>query len=337
MNRNFVLDGESVDASVRALFSEVSSQLANEIFYKDHGFTDYFPEIPEDKLSSVSGFGRGSLTVAGQPYGSNQRYKGYAKTLTLRKYTSLIDYTEEDIHWLKKAPTAKRLMEFRSSVEGAVNALNSNINLDTAKVYYLGHGGTFLTGGDGKNLFDTDHPIRKPGITAHPNVFYDSTNFGDSTTQLAFSADALVEAVQRMDRFVLNEGLQMRKTRNLRILCSTELAETVERTLVSMYGPDTSHLGQNKGSANFQAMLGRKITWSVIPDQPFAYKNYWAVIDMDRAQKMNWIAWGWKPRINTDKTIQNGISYNAASVLFGPIFNDWRFAFGSTGTGSATA
>jgi len=337
MNRNFVLDGESTDASVRALFLEVSMQLANETFYKEHGFTDYYPEIPEDKISSVSGFGRGSLTVAGQPYGSNNRYKGYAKTLTLRKYTSLIDYTEEDIHWLKKAPTAKRLMEFRSSVEGAVNALNANINLDTAKVYYLGHASTFLTGGDGKNLFDTDHPIRKSGVTAHPNVFYDSTNFGTSTTHLAFDADALVEAVQRMDRFNLNEGLQMRKTRNLRILCSTELAETVKRTLVSMYGPDTAWLGKNKGSSEFQLGMGRKITMSVIPDQPFAYADYWAVIDMERAKKMNWIAWGWKPRINTDKTVQNGISYNAASVLFGPIFSDWRFAFGSKGDGTTVA
>lgn len=337
MNRNFVLDGESTDASVRALFLEVSMQLANETFYQEHGFTDYFPEIPADKMSSVSGFGRGTLTVAGQPYGSNNREKGFAKTLTLRKYTSLIDFTEEDIHWLSKAPSAKRLMEFRSSVEGAVNALNSNINLDTAKVYYLGHGSTFLTGGDGKNLFDTDHDIRKSGVTAHPNVFFDSTNFGDSTTHLAFSADALVEALQRMDRFVLNEGLQMRKTRNLRILCSTELAETVERVLVSMYGPDTSHLGQNKGSSSFQAGIGRRITWSIIPDQPFSFAKFWAVIDMDRAKKMNFIGWGWKPRINSDKTIQNGISYNAASVLFGPIFRDWRFAFGTKGDGTTVS
>jgi len=144
MNRNFVLNGEAVDATVQALFSEVADQLSNELYYQQHGFVDYEPDIPEEKLSSVSGFGRAVLTVAGQQYGSNQRYKGYNVQLTLRKYTSEIEFSEEDIHWLMKSPSTKRVMEFRDNVEGAVNSLNDAINADAAKMIYLVHGTTFL-------------------------------------------------------------------------------------------------------------------------------------------------------------------------------------------------
>ncbi|MFA5695983.1 MAG: hypothetical protein WC917_00760 [Bacilli bacterium] len=335
MNRNFVKDGEAVDASVRALFSEVSMQLSNELYYKEHGFSEYEPEIPEDKLSSVSGFGKGTLTVAGKQYGSNQRYKGYATSLVLRKYTSLIDYSEEDIHWLTKAPTAKRVMEFRSSVEGAVNALNANVNEDCAKTDYLGFGTTFLAPGDSVPIYDQAHPIRKSGTTAHPNTFY--TGFGASTTNLAFDKNALVEAIQRMDRFLLNDATQMRKTRKLRILCSTEKAETVAQTLYSMYGPTNAELGRQIGSKDFQSILGRTIDYAVIPDIPYAYRNYWFVIDMERARKMRWLAWGWKPRLNEEREYQKGLSYNAGSVLFGPLISDWRYGFASKGDASVVS
>lgn len=335
MNRNFVLDGEAVDASVRALFSEVSEQLSNELYYKDHGFNEYDPEIPDDKMSSVSGFGKGTLTVAGRQYGSNQRYKGYAKTISLKKYTSEIEYSEEDLHWLQKSPSTKRVMEFRSNIEGAVNALNANINEDCAKLFYLGHGTTFQAGGDALPLFDQAHLIRKSGVTAHPNTFY--TGFGDSTTHLNFFGDALVEVLHRMDRFVLNDGTQMRKGRKFRILCSGELADKIKQTLISIYGPETSWLGNQKASASFQSMMGRTIDFAIIPDMPYAYRNYWQVIEMGRAQKMLWLAWGWKPRLNNQSEFRKGLYYNEGSTLFSPEFTDWRWAFGSKGDNSAVS
>jgi len=331
MNRNFVVDGEAVDAAVQALFSEVSEQISNELYYSKYGFTDYEPDIPEEKLSSVSGFGKGTLTVAGQQYGSNQRYKGYNKQLLLRKYTSEIDYSEEDLHWLQKAPTTKRVMDFRSVVEGAVNALNANINDDTAKLFYLAHGTTFFTGGDSLPLADQAHLIRKPGITAHPNTFY--TGFGDTTTHAAFSADALIEALERMDRFVLNDGTQMRPCKNVCILHSIELNDKVTQVLNSIYGP-TANLSLNIGSADFNRGIGRTVTHAVIPDQPYAYRNYWAIVDLDRAGKFLFMAWGWKPRMNNQAEFRKGLYYNEGSVLFAPIAADWRATFFSKGDGS---
>lgn len=326
-NRNFVVDGESVDATVQALFSEVQDQLSNQIYYQSHGFVDYEPDIPEEKLSSVSGFGAGTLTVAGQQYGTNQRYKGYAKQLLLRKYTSEIEFSEEDIHWLQKSPNVKRVMEFRESVEGAVNALHQNINTDTAKLYYLAHGTTFFTGGDSVALASKAHPVRKSGVSNQSNI--------PAATHTAFSNAQLIAALEAMDRYLLNDGIQIRPTTNILILHSIELADTVDRTLYSNYGPDTANLGLNVGSKDALARRGRVINHATILDQPNSFKTFFAIIDLERAKRMNFIAWGWKPRLNNQTEYRKGLFYNEGSTLFGPIVRDWRFSFFNKGDGTA--
>lgn len=334
-NINFVKDGEVVDASVRVLFEEASEQLSNQLYYKEHGFTELQAEIPEEKFSTVSGVGKGSLTVAGQQYTDNIRYKGYASTVNLRKYTSELAYTEEDLHWIGRAGATKKILDFKNNIADHVNALNANVNEDAAKLFYLGLGTAFFTGGDSVPVFDQAHPIRKSGSTSNANTFY--TGFGASTTHLAFDADALVEALQRMDRFTLNDNTQIRKGKRFRILCATENQETVAKTLRSMYGPDTSYLGKNTGGKEFQAMLGRTIDFAVIPDMPYAYKNYWFIEDLDRAKRMLWMVWGWKPRLNNQSEYRKGTYYNDGSVLFAPHAADWRFGFGSKGDGTTVA
>ncbi|MEA2036221.1 MAG: hypothetical protein U9O94_01835 [Nanoarchaeota archaeon] len=335
-NINFVKDGEVVDASVRILFEEAAEQLSNELYYKDHGFTEINADIPEEKFSTVSGVGKGSLTTAGQSYAENIRYKGYASTVNLRKYTSELAYTEEDLHWIGRAGATKRILEFKNNVADHVNALNANINDDCAKIDYLGFGTTFFGGaGDSVPVYDQAHPIRKSGATANPNTFY--TGFGTSTTHLAFDEDALVEAIQRMNRFTLNDNTQMKPGKRFRILCSSENLEKVARVLRSAYGPDTSHLGLNDASATFQAGLGRKIDVKMIPDMPYAYKDYWFLVDLDRAQRMRWIVWGWKPRLNNQSEYRKGTYYNDGSVLMAPHIADWRAQFGSKGDGTTVA
>ena len=335
-NINFVKDGEVVDASVRILFEEASEQLSNYLYYKEHGFTELSADIPEEKFSSVSGVGKGSLTVAGQQYTDNVRYKGYASTVNLKKYTSELAYSEEDLHWIGRAGSTKRILEFKNNIADHVNALNANVNSDAAKLFYLGQGTIFFAGvGDSVPLFDQAHPIRKSGATANPNLFY--TGFGASTTHLAFDADPLVEAIQRMNRFTLNDDTQMLPCKRLRILCSNENQETVARVLTSMYGPDTSWLGKNSASKEFQAGLGRTIDFRIIPDMPYAYKDYWFVEDLDRANKMLWMIWGWKPRLNNQSEYRKGTYYNDGSVLFAPHAADWRFGFASKGDGTAVS
>lgn len=245
-------------------------------------------------------------------------------------------YSEEDLHWIGKAGSTKRILEFKSNIANHVNALNANINEDAAKMFYLGQGTTFFAGvGDSVPVFDQAHPIRKSGTTSHPNLFY--TGFGASTTHLAFDADPLIEAIQRMNRFVDNSATQLLPCKRLRVLCSNEKQEDVARVLRSMYGPDTSYLGKNAASADFQAGLGRTVDFRIIPDMPYAYKDYWFLVDMERANKMLWMVWGWKPRLNNQSEYRKGTYYNDGSVLFAPHAADWRFGFASKGDATTVA
>ena len=170
--------------------------------------------------------------------------------------------------------------------------------------------------------------MRKSGVSNQRNIF----NVGE--THEAFSGSSLVKAIERMDRFVLNEGGQMRKAKNLLVLCSTELEDTVHRNLYSNYGPDTANLGLNAASVGSFAARKRKVNYAVVDYQPYAYRNYWGVIDLDRAKKMLFMGWGWKPRINNQSDRRKGLFYNEGSTLFGPVARDWRYGFWSIGDGS---
>lgn len=325
----FVLDGEIVDPVVQALFAETRDQLSQKQWYQTLGYTDYEPNVPEEKLSSVSGYGAATLTVAGQSYGSDARYKGYAVTLALRKYTKELAFAEEDLHWILKSGAVKRQTEFRDVVEGAAHGLYQSVDVDAAKIFYLAHGTTFFTGGDAVALASGAHPIRKPGSSNESNLF------ASGETQEAFSASSLVKAIERMDRFRLNDNTQMMPCTNLLVVCSSELADTVDRTIVSEYGPDTANLGVNAASKQSFGRRGKTISYVVSPYQPYSYRNYWAVIDVVRAARMLYMAWAWRPRIGKQQDARKGVFYNEGSVNMAPIVRDWRFGHFSIGNGAA--
>jgi len=213
-----------VDAAVRALYDQAKFDLSTSVYGPNLGFTQYEPDVPADQISSISGPGYGVLTVEGQQYGSNELYKGYPVTLVMNKFTSELKWTEEDLHWLKKAPSSKRAITFNSIPKSAVNALNGNLNLEACKVFYLGFGTTNLTGGDGLALFSSAHLIRKDGSTQ-------ANTFAVGDTHRAFSAANLVEAVNIMNRFKGMNAVQMLPCKRIRVLCSIELQPTVEQAI----------------------------------------------------------------------------------------------------------
>ena len=317
---------QAVDAAVRALWDTTMESQDSELYGPNLGFQMYEPDVPAEQISTISGPGKGVLTVEGQQYGSNTRYKGYPVTVSLDKFTSELKWTEEDLHWLKKMPSSKRASTLNNEVEGGINALYANLNEEACKVFYLGHGTTNLTGGDGFALFYKAHTIRAGGTQAN--------NFGTSDTERAFSADNFVEAVNRMNRFQDHNGRQMLKVRDLRIVIAPELEPTVQQALLSLYGPANANLGLQKGSK--QAFAGRGITvdYIVAPDIPYAYRNYWSVIDMRRARYASFLAKGWMPRMNPDTDYSKGVFKNEASTLFGYYFATWQHAFGSKGDGT---
>lgn len=320
---------QAVDASVRALFQTSELNEYNQISGLEL-FREYSPDVPEAKATTITGPGRGSLTLEGQAYADNDRYKGYPMTLRLDKFTSMLSFTEESVHFLQQAQSAKQAMELSSAVDNAVQALYENWNEEIQKVFTLGFGTTNLTGGDGVALFSEAHPTRKSGVGNQANTF------GTGSTHKAFSADNLVEALDKMARFKDHNGVQFRKPRRVRVVCSNELSSTVIKAIDSIYGPNTANLGLNTASGSFLAKRGiTDIQPLVLPNIPTAYQNYWFLVDLDRAQKMAYRAVAWRPRLATEMEIANGTSKNACSTLFGHQWGHWAWAFGSKGDGSA--
>jgi hypothetical protein len=315
------------DAQVRALFTTHAEEQSNELYYKDLGLVDYEPDVPAEVLADMSGPGKGQVTIEGQRYGANSKQKGYPVTLTLRKYTYDLEWTEEDLHWLAKQSSSKRVSELRDAVVGAVQALYQNINEDTAKVFYLGHGTTFLTCGNSEALYGT-HTIRKTGIIQY-------NNFGSGDTHRAFGPTALVDAIAKMNRFQAHNGIQLRRARKLRLLVSPENIAFANQVVYSLYGPNNANLGLSQSSKD--ALAIRKMTIDVVevPDFPYAYRNYWFLNELVRSSKRAFMAWGWKPRIKREARNTHGILLELGSVFFGPVVKGWQWTFSSKGDTSS--
>lgn len=317
-----------IDAAVRGLFDQGKFDLSTTVYGPRLGFTQYEPDVPNEQLSTISGPGYGVLTVEGQQYSSNELYKEYPVTLKMQKFTSELRWTEEDIHWIQKQPSSKRASTFTSIVKHAVNALNGNLNLEACKVYYLGFGTTNLTGGDGKALFATDHTIRKTGGTQ-------ANTFPVGDTQRPLSAANFTEAVTLMNRFVGMNNVQMLPCRKIRLLVSNENEPVAQQILTSLYGPTNAQLGFQTASKDAFAGRHVDVNYMVLWDMPAAYKNYWFVIELERAAELSWLAVGWMPRMNNETFFNKGQYANEASVFFGYVFSGWQWAFGSKGDSSA--
>lgn len=316
---------QAVDASVRALFSTFELDSYNKLYGMELA-TEYSPDVPDDKISNLSGPGRGSVTVETNPYAENDRYKGYPMTVRLDKFTSILRWSEESMHFLQKAQNSKRVMEVNSAVEGAVQALYQNWNEELAKVFYLGFGTTNLTGGDSVALFSEAHPTRKSGVGNQANTF------GTGDTHRVMTGPNIVAAIDKMNRFKDHNGVQFLKGRRLRIVCANEYESTAIQAIDSIYGPNTANLGLNTASSSFLAKRGvTDIGVISLPDIPTAYQTYWFIIDLDRASKMFFRAAAWRPRMSTDTEVNNGTMVNASSTLFGHVWGHWGFAFGSKG------
>lgn len=319
-----------VDAAVRGLFDQGKLDLSTKVYGPQLGATQYEPDVPSEQLSTISGPGYGVLTIEGNQYGSNELWKGYPVTLVLNKFTSELKWSEEDIHWIQKQPSSKRASTFNSVVKHAINALNGNLNLEACKVFYLGHGTTNLSGGDGLSLINTSHTIRKDGSTQ-------ANNFGSGDTHRALTADNLVAAVNLMNRFKGMNGVQMLPCRRIRVVVALEKEPVVNQALNSLYGPLNANVGLQTASKEAFRARGVDIEPLVAWDTPAAYKEYWTVIDLDRAAELFWLAVGWMPRMSDETEYEKGVYKNEASTLFGYVFSGWQWAFGSKGDGSAIA
>lgn len=317
-----------VDATVRALFNTAVDDQASELYYQSLGLTDYEPDVPEEVLNDLSGPTKAILGGEGQEYGVVTKVNGYSVTLKLRKYTFKLSFTEEDQHWLAKSASSKRLTEIRDAVSDAVLALNQRINEDACKVFYLGFGTTFLTVGNSEALFAA-HTIKVDASTQ-------KNTFPTGDTHRALGSQAIVDAISIMNRYKQHNGNQYLPVRSLKLVVAHENTATANKIIFSDYGPEVANLGLQQGSMSALAKRGISIEVTTAPDIPYAYRNYWFLVDTKRAAKRAFMAWAWKPRLNQDTEYHNGTLQMYGSAFFGPVLKGWQWAFGSKGDGTAS-
>lgn len=332
MNNNSVMYSTGtfagvIDAEVRAYFNHAKEEQSADLYYKRLGLVDYEPDVPEEKLKDISGPGKGVLTVEGQQYGAVSKVEGYPVTLVLRKYTFDIAYTEEDVHWIKKQSSSKRQSTLQNAGSEAIQSLHQNINEDTAKVFYLGAGTTFLNCGNSEALYGS-HTIKGDGSSQR-------NDFGTSDTHRALGSTAIVDAIAIMNRFKAHNGIQIKRCKNLRLLVAPEKIAEANKILYSLYGPNNANLGMQQASKDALSMRQMTIEAVEVPDITADYSDYWFLVETNRAKDRAFMAWAWKPRMETDNSNKSkGIVSLLGSTLFGPVVKGWQWTFYSKGDGS---
>lgn len=236
-----------VNPAVVAIFNEANQQLSNELKYKEMGFVDYEPTFDAPTFNKISSVGEAVLTLEQQPYSQDDVIQGFPVTVKLRKFTKQIPISEETIHWIQKG-NKEKVQEFRDVVQAANNSLNQIVDIQAAKIIYLGHTTTFQTGGDGVALFAYNHASTDPSVAIQRNIFT------VAETHLALTTPSLTLARQRMDRFYDLRGVQLMKAKDLCIYIATENEENAKTILYSNQGPTTPNLGINPMNQSYSGI-----------------------------------------------------------------------------------
>ena len=302
------------DPRIKKIWDEKDTQLSNRLEYGDLGLTDYTAEILDTKIENFTGLGIAQLTGEKEPYAREDLAQAYSVTLTPKKFTKAISISEEMLRF--------NLWPKINNLVGAVaNSLNARIDTDAAKVFYLGFGTTFLTGGDSVALFSASHTMGD-GSSQSNLISY------NSSTTPPLSYDSLKAACQQLDRMYDDKGIQMLPSRKLRLIVAREKKERAEEVLRSIGNPDSANRINNV-FANGQGYIDYKVAnW--IPST--TYGNYWFVVDMERAANMAFMVWGWRPKFDDDKVVNNGTKVYTGSTMFTPGFSSFQWVCGSAAT-----
>lgn len=296
------------DPYIKKIWDEKQSQLSTRLDYPKLGFTDMDADIPDPKFTNFTGLGYAQLTGEKEAYSYEEVEQGYDVTLSPKKYTKKIDITEEMLRF-------NRFREINNGVEGVAQALNLRIDMEAAKIFYLGFGTTNFTGGDSSALFANSHSM-VDGSTQ-------DNYLGTST----LSYDNLKTAWQALDRFYDDKGVQLLPAQSLALVVARENKERGMEVLRSIGNPDNANRINNVFGMTGGIEL---VVASHIPSTTYGY--YWYLIDKERANKMCHAVWGWKPKFDDDKVINNGTKVYTGSTMFKFGFSSWQWAVGQAAT-----
>ncbi len=295
------------DPRIRKVWDEKNTQLSSRLDYGELGLSDYNAEILDSQFENFTGLGYAQQTGELEPYSREDISAGNKVTITPVKFTKAISISEEMLRfnlWPK----------INNLVSATANALNARINLDAAKIFYLGFGTTFFTGGDGSALFAT-------------HTLGDGTTQSNTLGTVSLTYDNLKTACQTLDRFRDDKGIQLIPCQRLRLIVARENKERAEEVLRSIGNPDSANRVNNVFNNGNGYIDLRVANWI-----PTGYSKYWFVIDMERAREMAYMVWGWRPRFDSDNIVNNGSKIYTASTMFKPGFQSWQWAVGSAAT-----
>lgn len=275
--------------------------------YSEFGLVDRDAEILDTQFQNFTGLGLAQATGEKEPYNREDINKAYKVTVTPVKFTKAIDITAEMLRF-------NLWPEINNLVTAVANSLNARVNTDVAKIFYLGFGTTFFTGGDSKALFASDHPMG------------DGSTQSNTLSAIPLSYDNLKTAIQKMDRFYDDKGIQLLPCSRLRLIVARENKERAIEVLKSIGNPDNANRITNVFDG--KEFIDLKVANWI----PSGYSKYWFVVDLERASYMAHMVWGWRPKFDSDKVVNNDTKVYTGSVMFKPGFSSWQWAIGSAST-----
>lgn len=295
------------DPRIRKIWDEKQTQLSTRLEYGKLGFTDWNAEILDSKFENFTGLGIAQQTGEKEPYNREDIAQADSVTITPVKFTKAIDITEEMLRF-------NLWPQINNLVSGVANAVNARIDTDAAKILYLGFGTTFFTGGDGLALFHDSHTMADG-----------STQDNDLDT-VPLNYENLKAAAQRMDLFYDDKGIRLLPCKKLKLIVGRKNKEKGMEVLKSIGNPDSANRVTNVFGMEGEIEL---VVSNWFPD---AYQYYWFLADAERMSYMAYMVWGWKPRFDDDKVINNGTKVYTGSTMFKPGFQAWQWVIGSAAT-----
>lgn len=295
------------DPRIRHIWDEKQTQLSTRLEYGRLGLTDRDAEILDTKLENFTGLGLAQQTGEQEPYDREEIQQAYQVTITPIKWTKAIPITEEMLRF-------NLWPEINNLVGAVANSVNGRIDTNAAKIFYLGFGTTYFTGGDGKALYATDHPM------------LNGTTQSNSLGTVPLSYDNLKVALQNMDLYEDDKGIRLLPTKKLKLIVGRKNKERAMEVMRSIGNPDSANRVSN--------VFGMEGDIELVVSNwfPIAYQYYWFLVDEERASYMAFMIWGWRPKFDDDKVINNGTKVYTGSAMFQPGFQSWQWTTGSAAT-----
>lgn len=313
-------------AIIKIADEAAAQAVAKELQFASFPMKDYQIEnINADVVSSLSGAGAGSLTVDGQVFADEVLYDGYNVTIASRLYTKKLEVGMNWMYQMERKSKAS-VMKFTDGVKANLQGLFLNKEQDFAKLFYLGQGTTFFTGGDGLALISASHTVKKPGASVQSNL----VTVG-AVSNPVLAPESLKQAVYQLDRMRDNADVLLGGAMRPCLVVARKNAEFAYQLVESMYGPATSNLGLSQVSREMMARLNKKLEVKVLDHIPDAYADYWFVVDLDRMSSQVYAAKAWEPKLHPELTTLNASTVLLFSTQFGFTPADWRWIVGSTG------